>query len=219
MCAMVATGDEQTDRNRVVQVELYGEPLGESFRRISETLGLTQARLASVIGLSAPMLSQLMSGRRAKIGHPMVVQRVQALHELAEDVVVGRVTPEVLRARLDEIQQSTGAAFTGGSLAGGSLVGGSSAGASSATGAPTAGGADKIANPGGPPVGPTGLEPRTAVHTMQSMLRAVAGADELLAAVRTLQPTHPELAEFLRIYGAGRTSEAVQHYERIRSEL
>ena len=78
---MDAAQQEATARARELQRNWYGEPLGALFRKLIDDLGLNQARLAGVLGLSAPMLSQLMSGQRAKIGNPAVVQRVQALQE------------------------------------------------------------------------------------------------------------------------------------------
>lgn len=65
------------------QRELYGEPLADIAARITGALALTQGRLAQVLGLSAPMLSQLLSGHRAKIGNPAVLGRLTALTELA----------------------------------------------------------------------------------------------------------------------------------------
>ena len=61
----------------------------------------------------------------------------------------------------------------------------------------------------------TGTRPPSAtgvVRSIQGLLRAVASADDLLAAAYMLRPEHPELAEFLRVYGAGRTDEAVAHF-------
>ena len=72
------------DAGREQQALLYGEPLGELVRRLMAALDLTQGKLAEVLGLSAPMLSQLMSGQRVKIGNPAVVGRLQALIELSE---------------------------------------------------------------------------------------------------------------------------------------
>lgn len=86
----------------------YGEPLGALCRRLMETLGLNQARLAGVLGLSAPMLSQLMSGQRAKIGNPAVVQRLQALQELAAEVSGGAVAAADAVPRMEEIRGSEG---------------------------------------------------------------------------------------------------------------
>ncbi len=102
-----------------------GEPLA-LFRRLIDDLGLNQARLAAVLGLSAPMLSQLMSGQRAKIGNPAVVQRVQALQELASQVADGSVSAAEATERMDEIKKSQG----------GSVLTASSQ-TSNSTGAPT----------------------------------------------------------------------------------
>ncbi|HWM37861.1 MAG TPA: DNA-binding protein, partial [Streptomyces sp.] len=42
---------------------------------------------------------------------------------------------------------------------------------------------------------------------------SVSDASDILDASSSLASTHPELAEFLRVYGAGRTADAVKHYE------
>ena len=47
---------------------------------------ISQARLAGALGLSPPMLSQLMSGQRAKISNPAVFGRLVRLEELAARV-------------------------------------------------------------------------------------------------------------------------------------
>ncbi len=51
------------------------------------------------------------------------------------------------------------------------------------------------------------------VREIQSLLRSVAAAGDILDAADSLAPAHPELAEFLRVYGAGRTADAVTHYQ------
>ncbi len=70
---------------REQQRALYGLPLGELCAQVMVGLGLTQGRLAEALGLSAPMLSQLMTGQRVKIGNPAVVHRLQLLLELVQD--------------------------------------------------------------------------------------------------------------------------------------
>ena len=105
---MDAAQQEATARARELQRNWYGEPLGALFRRLIDDLGLNQARLAAVLGLSAPMLSQLMSGQRAKIGNPAVVQRVQLLQELAGQVADGSVSAAEATDRMDEIKKSQG---------------------------------------------------------------------------------------------------------------
>lgn len=71
------------EENRELQRRIYGETLGDIAGRVRAALGLTQAGLADVLGLSAPMMSQLLTGQRAKIGNPAVLGRLQALIHLA----------------------------------------------------------------------------------------------------------------------------------------
>jgi predicted transcriptional regulator len=168
-------------RAQELQRGWYGEPLGDLFRRLIGTLGLNQARLAGVLGLSAPMLSQLMSGQRAKIGNPAVVQRLQALRELAAQVAEGKRTTAQAAARMAEIRESEGASVL----------------------------STTQSAPSGAPVQPA----RRTVREIQSLLRSVASAAEIAEAADTLAAGHPELAEFLRVYGAGRTDDAVAHFE------
>jgi len=155
--------------------------LGDLFRRLIADLGLNQGRLAGVLGLSAPMLSQLMSGQRAKIGNPAVVQRVQALQELAVEVAEGKTEVMEAAARMDEIRDSAGTSVLGTTH--------SSSGAAAVVPAPQ------------------------VVRGIQTVLRSVASAAEIEGAAHALAPAYPHLAEFLRVYGAGRTSDAVDHYE------
>ncbi|MFD3545059.1 helix-turn-helix domain-containing protein [Streptomyces sp. NPDC058655] len=178
---MDAVQQEATARARELQRSWYGEPLGALFRRLIDDLGLNQARLAAVLGLSAPMLSQLMSGQRAKIGNPAVVQRVQALQDLAAQVSDGSVSAAEATGRMDEIKKTQG----------GSVLS-SSGQSATGSGAPTV---------------------KRVVREIQSLLRSVSAAGDIIDAADTLAPSHPELAEFLRVYGAGRTADAVAHYE------
>ncbi|MCJ1678662.1 DNA-binding protein [Streptomyces sp. APSN-46.1] len=178
---MDAVQQEATARARELQRSWYGEPLGALFRRLIDDLGLNQARLAAVLGLSAPMLSQLMSGQRAKIGNPAVVQRVQALQILASQVADGSVSAVEATDRMDEIKKTQG----------GSVLSNSG---------------QTATNGGAPTV-------KRVVREIQSLLRSVSAAGDIIDAADTLAPSHPELAEFLRVYGAGRTSDAVAHYE------
>ncbi|BCL29360.1 helix-turn-helix domain-containing protein [Streptomyces aurantiacus] len=179
---MDAAQQEATARARELQRNWYGEPLGALFRRLIDDLGLNQARLAGVLGLSAPMLSQLMSGQRAKIGNPAVVQRVQLLQDLAGQVADGSVSAAEATERMEEIKKSQG----------GSVLNNTTQSTTSSGGAPTV---------------------KRVVREIQSLLRSVSAAGDIIDAADTLAPTHPELAEFLRVYGAGRTSDAVAHYQ------
>ncbi|MGH8792656.1 MAG: DNA-binding protein [Stackebrandtia sp.] len=162
-------------RTKRQQTDLYGESLGDLFGRVGRQLGLNQARIAKVLGLSAPMLSQLISAQRTKIGDPAAVQRLQALAALTAEAAEQRMTDEQVTARLAEISAQSGAL---------------TATTSSHAAVPAA----------------------AAARSIQGLLRAIAGADEVLAAAEALDRRHPELARFLRVYGAGRTPDAVEHY-------
>lgn len=77
------------DSNRRAQAEMYGEPLGDLIGQCASTLGLTQARAAELLGISAPMLSQLINAHRIKIGNPAAVHRLQAMYVVAQRVAAG----------------------------------------------------------------------------------------------------------------------------------
>lgn len=93
------------EENLARQRQLYGEPLADIAGRIRGDLGLTQAGLAQVLGLSAPMMSQLLSGQRAKIGNPAVLGRLQALVEMSQQAP--KLTTAQRTERLKEIREAT----------------------------------------------------------------------------------------------------------------
>ncbi|AOS62663.1 helix-turn-helix domain-containing protein [Actinoalloteichus hymeniacidonis] len=100
--------DEQkiVQRNLALQREWYGEPLGDRVRRLVVAYRISQAQLADVLGISAPMLSQVMSGRRAKIGNPAVLARLVMLERraLGRDVIAS--DREAIQRALDEVRNS-----------------------------------------------------------------------------------------------------------------
>lgn len=78
------TGDDRAAalrRNRELQRRFYGEPLGDRLRRLLGALDVSQAALAAALRVSSPQLSQLMSGRRVKIGTPAVLGRLVLLEQ------------------------------------------------------------------------------------------------------------------------------------------
>ncbi|WP_329002156.1 DNA-binding protein [Kribbella sp. NBC_00709] len=214
---------DQTAHNLQQQIELYGEPLGETVRRVMGPLGLTQGGLAQVIGLSAPMLSQLVSAQRVKIGNPAVMSRLRAASELADLAIASEIWPHEIPDAIDRIRATSGALTTSGQT----------------KQAPSAGGAPPYATPPGldaqPPGGaganvasgmhsawPTGAAmpsdeggpaPRVVVRAIQDLLREVASADEIQRAAAVIATESPALAELLLAYGTGRTADALAHYE------
>ncbi|MGH3688098.1 MAG: XRE family transcriptional regulator [Pseudonocardiaceae bacterium] len=93
-------------RNVALQREWYGEPLGDRVRRLVVAFDVSQAQLAEVLGLSAPMLSQLMSGRRAKIGNPAVLARMVLLERRVLTPEVAAGDPAAIRAALEQVRAS-----------------------------------------------------------------------------------------------------------------
>lgn len=93
-------------RNLALQRQWYGEPLGDRVRRLVVAFRISQAQLAEVLGISAPMLSQVMSGRRAKIGNPQVLARLVMLERkvLVPGVAAGE--SEAIRQALEDVQGS-----------------------------------------------------------------------------------------------------------------
>ncbi|MDT0201672.1 helix-turn-helix transcriptional regulator [Nocardioides sp. AE5] len=89
------------EENIVQQRALYGEPLGDLVRRTAAALGLTQAAMAKVLGLSPAMLSHLVTGQRVKVANPVTLTRLRALVELADHAP--GLTAADLQQRLDGI--------------------------------------------------------------------------------------------------------------------
>ena len=145
------------------QRELYGESWSERLSRLMGTYHLSQARLAAVIGLSAPMLSQLITGHRVKISNPAVFGRIVRLEQLQDDPRVVQGDPVQLAAILEEVAASSPVLTTVTTPVAGPTVDGTAH--SSASGA-SVGGAG----------GGAGLDERTATH-----LASVADRGQLLA--------------------------------------
>ncbi|WBQ01957.1 helix-turn-helix domain-containing protein [Kribbella sp. CA-293567] len=167
-------------RNLELQQQWYGEPLGDRFRRLLSRLGLSQAQLAGVLGLSAPMLSQLMSGQRAKISNPAVLSRLLQLEAMAGEQGWDALPAAERARRLDDVRAAQRSTLTVDHA-----------------------GTSEPSSPADP------------VLAIQSLLRDVASAAELQGAAELLQDTYPDLAEALRVLGAGRTQEARAYYNRI----
>jgi transcriptional regulator with XRE-family HTH domain len=101
----MSQSDDVVVRNRRQQAEWYGEPLGDRVRRLLDRLDVSQTALAEIVGLSAPMLSQLMSGHRAKISNPAVLSRLLAVEALAASPDFDRLPARDVRERLDGIRR------------------------------------------------------------------------------------------------------------------
>ena len=93
-------------RNIDLQREWYGEPLGDRVRRLVVAFDVSQAYLAEVLGLSAPMLSQVMSARRAKIGNPVVLARMLMLERKVLTPAIAAGDVDALQEALEDVRDS-----------------------------------------------------------------------------------------------------------------
>ena len=112
MCMRYDSSMVAQSQSRQRQQELYGASIGDVLAQVTGALGLSQAAVARTIGVSAPMLSQLASGRRTTIGNPRAVQRLRALVDLAEEVLSGLAHSQVA-VRIEEIRQQDSTTLTG----------------------------------------------------------------------------------------------------------
>lgn len=88
------------------QLQIYGENWADRFGRLLRGYGISQSRLAAVIGLSAPMISQLITGARVKISNPAVYGRIVRLEELLASPVANTVDAGERGRILDEVAAS-----------------------------------------------------------------------------------------------------------------
>ncbi|GAB3722288.1 helix-turn-helix transcriptional regulator [Amycolatopsis oliviviridis] len=93
-------------RNIALQREWYGEPLGDRVRRLVVAFDISQAFLAEVLGISAPMLSQVMSGRRAKIGNPVVLAKMIMLERKVLVPAVAAGDRKAMQEALEDVRDS-----------------------------------------------------------------------------------------------------------------
>jgi transcriptional regulator with XRE-family HTH domain len=104
--ALPVAQSEIVRRNRELQRRWYGEPLGDRARRLVVAFRISQAQLAEVLGISAPMLSQVMSARRAKIGNPAVLARLVMLERKVFVPGVASGESEAIEQALADVRDS-----------------------------------------------------------------------------------------------------------------
>jgi len=165
--------------NRAEQVRLYGSTISDVVADLTASLNVSQNRLAQVLGISAPMLSQLATGHRVKVGNPVVLQKIMRLQGLLPDLASGALDPEDAMATL-----------------------GADAGVL------TRGGTGTVSARTDGPV-------RSGGPGMQAVFRAVASARDWLAVADAVESDFPEIADVLRIYGAGTAAQADDHHRSV----
>lgn len=103
-------GDTDVRRNLARQREYYGEPLGDRVRRLVRHYDVSQAQLAEVMGISPPMLSQVMSGRRQKIATPSVLAKMVLLERGITRRETASGPPQARLSILAEVRSTSPAA-------------------------------------------------------------------------------------------------------------
>lgn len=99
-------GGELVRRNLGRQRAYYGEVLGDRLRRLMNCYGISQSQLATTIGTSPAMLSQVMSGRRAKLANPAVLARMVLLERRARGHMSSASGADERAAVLHEVGQA-----------------------------------------------------------------------------------------------------------------
>lgn len=166
----MSSDQSDTTANRERQRVLYGAPLSERVHRLTGSLGVTQARLAATLGISPAMLSQLVSGRRVKIGDPAVLTRLMVLDERCAR---GRVPPDEVPDLLEQVRA-----------------------AKLRWSSPDPEGPARSAGRAAVPAPRRGAA--RPAPTADDALRGVSAPARLVAAAAALAPSFPEIAEVLR---------------------
>ncbi|WP_188664440.1 XRE family transcriptional regulator, partial [Tersicoccus solisilvae] len=101
-----------TEEKIAEQEKIYGQSLADRFGAVMAHYGISNRRLAAVLGISAPMLSQLSSGQRIKIGNPVVQERLLMLERDMESAMEPALILERVAASQPVATTTAGAAGT-----------------------------------------------------------------------------------------------------------
>lgn len=137
-------GDAGAFERRRQQVDLYGESVDALAAKCEGMLGLGPAQLSDVVGLSEPMLRQLVAGERVRIGNPDAVARLTRLREFTDALLSGEASRDDIPLTIAQIRASTTPAPVSGSGGG--------------SGVPTAGAVPPPMTPRPPELPVTGAE-------------------------------------------------------------
>ncbi|MEZ5085086.1 MAG: helix-turn-helix transcriptional regulator [Tessaracoccus sp.] len=96
-----------TESSANAQIDLYGATWASRFSALRTAYGLSQGALASTVGLSAPMVSQLVSGHRVKISNPAVLARIVYLEEQLTEPGIAAGEKETIERVLSSVSSST----------------------------------------------------------------------------------------------------------------
>lgn len=96
------------EQRRTQQTELYGASVDRIVDVVQTQTGLGPAEIASTIGVSVPMFTQVHTGRRVRIGNPAAIRRLRRLHEFAEQLAEGLADVDDIGLTVAQIKASSG---------------------------------------------------------------------------------------------------------------
>jgi threonine dehydratase len=105
--AAVADSDRQTADRRRQQSELYGASVDVLTQRIGQHIGLQPRDVARTIGVSFPMFTEVLAGRRVRIGNPVAISRLGMLRDFAGTLESGESDRADIELTLAQIRAST----------------------------------------------------------------------------------------------------------------
>ena len=103
----MADSDRQTADRRRQQSELYGASVDVLTQRIGQHIGLQPRDVARTIGVSFPMFTEVLAGRRVRIGNPLAISRLGMLRDFAGTLESGESDPADIDLTLAQIRAST----------------------------------------------------------------------------------------------------------------
>lgn len=105
-------GSDEVEQNRRRQAELYGESLAAIVDDVARQTGLEPAEIAKTIGVSRPMFTQLVSGRRVRVANPVAAARLEMLREFVGHLAAGLADRADVPLTIAQIRASTGSWVT-----------------------------------------------------------------------------------------------------------
>ncbi|MGO1320297.1 MAG: DNA-binding protein [Galactobacter sp.] len=105
--SQVPGADEAVEGNRAAQTVLYGKTLKDRLGTLMGTYSLSQRSLAKVLGISPPMLSQLISAHRVKMGNPLSYERMVELERRSPEAAGGHGAEVLAEVAASDIATTT----------------------------------------------------------------------------------------------------------------
>jgi predicted transcriptional regulator len=191
-----STAQETIERNREAQVAVFGEDLGRLINLIALRLRLRQSAIASIVGLSQPMISQLATGTRGLPQSEDAIESIRLLGDLARAVDEDPSIFEDVMTRVEELHAAA--------------VDSTAARGASIRRLRRSGAFDRTSTEGGDRELSLGYD--KAALTLFQVLTYLGDRNQLAEAAERLVPVAPELARILERAAVGSSKEFVAEF-------